>query len=310
MPVDKKKPSGLALDATAAPAASGASIEQDSDRVTLSLSSGAKATILLYGATVISWTINDRELLWLSEASALDGSKAVRGGIPLVFPVFGPPRAGTAVEALPQHGFARINKWNLLGRIEDEAGISVDLGLSSDSLDEDTKSKWPHSFGLIYSVKLTADTLETKMVVQNPDPSNSFDFNVLFHTYLRIPDVDKIGVQGLDSLTYRDKTLGGSEHPESAETIKITGETDRVYMNAPDKVTVLSDGAPLFTVTKLGLKDVVLWNPHTSSSKMGDWAPAEGYKNMVCVEAGSVASFQNLEAGAAWEGGVVHKAHL
>ncbi len=60
----------------------------DNSRVSASLPTGESVDILLYGATVISW--KDRagnEKLWLSDAAKLDGSKAVRGGIPLVFPV-------------------------------------------------------------------------------------------------------------------------------------------------------------------------------------------------------------------------------
>jgi hypothetical protein len=58
---------------------------------------GASAEILLYGATVISWkspgklssTLSER--LFVSSKAVLDGSKPVRGGIPVVFPCFGPP---------------------------------------------------------------------------------------------------------------------------------------------------------------------------------------------------------------------------
>lgn len=60
----------------------------DNARVSASLPTGESVSVLLYGATVISW--KDRaggEKLWVSDAAKLDGSKAVRGGIPLVFPV-------------------------------------------------------------------------------------------------------------------------------------------------------------------------------------------------------------------------------
>ncbi|KAK6340927.1 hypothetical protein TWF696_009240 [Orbilia brochopaga] len=316
---DKKKPPTLDVTAAETPS-SHATLTQSSDRVTLSHPSGASATILLYGATVISWTAHGREQLWLSTASALDGSRAVRGGIPLVFPVFGPPQAGTAAEKLPQHGFARTTRWELLGRTEAETAgdlnICVDFGLDSRSLDEETRAKWGGEFGLIYSVTLTSSTLETKMVVQNAGSGESaaFDFNVLFHTYLRVPDVEAIGIKGLNSLTYRDKTLGNTEHNESSTTLRITSQTDRVYRSAPDEIAIVDASAsdkPLFTVTKVGLKDVVIWNPHAEGAeKIADWQPKDGWKEMVCVEAGSVAEWQTLEAGATWEGGVVHKAHL
>ena len=47
----------------------------------------ARISVELFGATVISWKSNGHENLWLSTAAKLDGSKPVRGGIPVVFPV-------------------------------------------------------------------------------------------------------------------------------------------------------------------------------------------------------------------------------
>lgn len=41
--------------------------------------------IHLHGATVISWCSQGKELLFLSSKALLDGSKPIRGGIPLVF---------------------------------------------------------------------------------------------------------------------------------------------------------------------------------------------------------------------------------
>jgi glucose-6-phosphate 1-epimerase len=41
--------------------------------------------IHLHGATVISWSVEGKELLFLSSKALLDGSKPIRGGIPLVF---------------------------------------------------------------------------------------------------------------------------------------------------------------------------------------------------------------------------------
>ena len=63
-------------------------ISTDQGRVSARLPTGEAVDVLLHGATVISW--RDRagnEKLWLSDAAKLDGSKAVRGGIPIVFPV-------------------------------------------------------------------------------------------------------------------------------------------------------------------------------------------------------------------------------
>lgn len=64
------------------------SVEVSGSRVTATLLSGESVAVSLHGATVVSWrTADGVERLFLSEKSALDGSRPVRGGIPLVFPV-------------------------------------------------------------------------------------------------------------------------------------------------------------------------------------------------------------------------------
>lgn len=82
-----KKPAALATTPGLAPQPI-VDISSDNGRVNARLPTGESVEILLYGATIVSWKdTNGAEKLWLSEAAVLDGSKAVRGGIPLVFPV-------------------------------------------------------------------------------------------------------------------------------------------------------------------------------------------------------------------------------
>ena len=38
---------------------------------------------------------------------------------------------------------------------------------------------------------------------------------------------------------------------------------------------------------------------------MGDFAPDDGYKNMICVEAGAVGGWVKVEGGETWEGGQI-----
>jgi glucose-6-phosphate 1-epimerase len=82
-----KKPAALATTPGLAPQPI-VDISSDNSRVSAKLPTGESLDILLYGATIISWKdASGAEKLWLSESAKLDGSKAVRGGIPLVFPV-------------------------------------------------------------------------------------------------------------------------------------------------------------------------------------------------------------------------------
>ncbi len=55
------------------------------DVVELKNETGDTVKIHLHGATVISWCVQGKELLFLNYKAILDGSKPIRGGIPLVF---------------------------------------------------------------------------------------------------------------------------------------------------------------------------------------------------------------------------------
>jgi glucose-6-phosphate 1-epimerase len=92
---------------------------------------GASVEVLHYGATVISWKTGGVERLFVSSKAALDGSKPVRGGIPVVFPCFGAPTHAEHMK-LSQHGFARSEIWVFDSVVMDnEAGVSVRLSGSS-----------------------------------------------------------------------------------------------------------------------------------------------------------------------------------
>ena len=78
-----RKPSAISASGTGPQP----SVHADESKVTASLPTGESVEIYLYGATVTSWKTNNTELLWLSEGAVLDGTKAIRGGVPVVFPV-------------------------------------------------------------------------------------------------------------------------------------------------------------------------------------------------------------------------------
>jgi len=287
-------------------------ISHDAGRVSASLPTGESVDVLLYGATVISW--KDRagnERLWLSEVAKLDGSKAVRGGIPLVFPVFGQSPDHAATSKLPQHGFARTSTWELLGKSTSEStgmsdsSVKLDFGLSSASLSDEAKQLWPYTFSMIYSVTLSQEGLATSIVITN-DGEEAFESQVLLHTYLRIKDINTISVSGLEESTYLDKVDSAKPKTQSS-SISITQETDRVYTPSTDPshpIIVSAEGKEVYKVMRDGLRDVVVWNPWVDKAhSMADFEPKDGYKNMICIEAGSVRDWTKLEAGEAFEGG-------
>ncbi|KAL4885519.1 galactose mutarotase-like domain-containing protein [Aspergillus karnatakaensis] len=307
-----KKPTAIGITSTPPQP----TISLQNNIVQASLPTGESVTVNLYGATVTSWkTADGAEKLWLSDAAVLDGSKPIRGGIPVVFPVFGPPPQNHATTPLPQHGFARNSLWEFLGKSSSESSdrdnsgsddaVKLDFGLATSNLTPEFRSKWGYEFGLVYSVTLSREGLGTSLQVQNQG-KESFEFQVLLHTYFAIEDINSIRVKNLNGKTYIDKVQNASEHTESAPSIAFTSETDRVYKDLDPAVPlVISDNEKdLYSITREGLNDAVVWNPWIEKAKsMGDFSPDEGYKKMVCVEAGAVNGWQALEAGESWEGG-------
>lgn len=310
------RPQAINAPGAAAPGPS-VDISAGGGRVAARLPSGDSVDILLYGATVVSWKSNggDTENLWLSEKAALDGSKAVRGGVPVVFPVFGPPPPNHGTSSLPQHGFARTSRWEFLGKstsedAENPPSVKLDFGLYSSNLSEEARKAWPYDFGLVYSVTLGKDSLQTVMNVRN-EGSDVFEFQMLLHTYLGVKDISTTTIAGLLGVTYKDKVLSTTA-TETHHALSIGGEVDRVYASIPQRTTtVLEAGNPRFDVVRDNLDDTVIWNPWAEkAASMGDFAPKDGFKHMLCVEVGAVNGWQKLEPGDVFEGGQIIKSLL
>lgn len=68
-------------------------------------------------------------------------------------------------------------------------------------------------------------------------------------------------------------------------------------------MVVTEGGETAFSVVRDNLKDVVVWNPWTEKAAgIGDFAPKDGFKNMICIEAGAVRGWTALEPGDALDG--------
>ncbi len=258
--------------------------------------------ILSFGATVLSWTIKGEEQLWLSEGAKLDGSKAVRGGIPLVFPVFGKKDEGPTSN-LPQHGFARNSTWEFLGQVK-ENPPTIQFGLGPENVDEELIAKWPNNnFTLIYTIELTEESLKTTIDVENAD-NHPWEFNWLFHTYLRVKDVTDVLVSNFPGEICYDQLLKQT-YEEKLPVVHFMEEVDRIYQKIDDeKITqVVALGHPVHTLKREGLPDIVVWNPWIKKSEgMADFLPKDGYHNMVCIEPGYVHEFKTLQPGEKWTG--------
>src|SRR5437868_6675093 len=82
-------------------------------KVAVIATSQAEAKLYLQGAHLSEWTPRgQRPVLFVSSKSLYAPGKAIRGGIPVIFPWFGARSDG---KSGPAHGFARSMEWQIEG---------------------------------------------------------------------------------------------------------------------------------------------------------------------------------------------------
>lgn len=100
-----------------------------------------------------------------------------------------------------------------------------------------------------------------------------------------------------------DKVDAKKTKTETSGSVSITGETDRVYTPTKNPIEIYEGSTKSYSISRENLDDVVVWNPwDAKAASTADFAPKDGWKNMVCVEAGSVSGWQKLEVGDTFEG--------
>ena len=260
--------------------------------------SGAALEVYLHGATATSYTHAARELLFLSPRAAFDGRAPIRGGIPVVFPQFGPG-------ALPQHGFARTRAWRL-ARAGDGC---VELELRDDA---ETRALWPHAFRAALRFDFAGPALAATLRVENPAGAPPLAFDALLHAYLELGAGavaaggagSAVRVRGLGGAAFRPR--GGAPARQEEAELQLAGEVDRVYAApAADAVEVAGgrDGRAV-RVTRAAsvdgarvLSDVVVWNPAADRcATMADLS-ADSWTQFICIEPGRVANESVLPGG-------------
>ena len=278
-------------------AAENQTIDINNDEPIITLISDSKKSscqVHLHGATVTSWKVNDKERIFLSKKAICDKpGKGIRGGIPIVFPNFGPWACG------PQHGFARARKWKIVKKSDRSASFEL-------TENEESLKMWDHKFKLTYTVKVTDTKLLTTLEVKNCNDiadngtDKSFDFTTLLHTYFRVSDISNVALNGFKNCEYVDALQEKKILTENSDAVKISENVDSVYFKTNDEHTIIdhtSNPPTKINIRKTNLPDTVVWNPWIEKAKaMGDFDDEE-YKEMVCVEAGYVNERKVLAAG-------------
>jgi len=214
----------------------------------------------------------------------------VRGGVPVIFPQF--EKRGP----LPRHGLARTRHWELAeSRVGTDHAVAV-LRLVDDDA---TKAHWPHAFEAELTVSISGPRLDIELAVINTDQA-PLHFTAALHTYLRVADVNLVRLEGLSGLRYIDST-SGEEHLDFNQTLQVHGEVDRIYMRATQGL-LLRDQGRRVALESQGFDDVVVWNPGPEKCAAMPDMPAEGWREMLCVEAARITHPIDLPPGEEWAG--------
>lgn len=263
---------------------------------TTTLSAGGQSALVVhhFGAHVTSWkNAAGREMIYTSPTAIYDGSKAIRGGIPVCFPQFakkGPLR---------QHGFARNMMWSLDQAFEQKSGAAVRLVL--EDTDETRNSEWPHSFQLALIITLASDgnSIALDMSVTNKNTNGeAFSFTMALHSYFTC-DPQTTALDGFDGLSYEDNTETNlvSKTKSQAGKVGFGKEVDRVYFDAPDRIDLSTANLAVY---KKNMPEAVVWNPYVEKAAALSDMPDDGWKHFICIEPARVATPAVVEPNNIW----------
>jgi len=238
----------------------------------------------LHGAHVTSWKpAGAAEVLFVSAQSKWENGHAIRGGIPVCFPWFG----GKADDPnAPAHGFVRTKAWRLESIAQVGGAVTVSMFTESN---EDTKRCWPVEFRLVHRVTFGFE-LNLELVVTNTGKT-PLRFEEALHAYHRVGNIENTRLLGLDAVHYFDKTDSHRKKIQHGE-IAITSETDRVYLNTADEITLEDPVLHRRTrFTKENSLTTVVWNPWVEKARsLSDFADDE-WRQMICIETSNVSDF-------------------
>lgn len=266
------------------------------DTLVLTAADGAHAELYLAGAHLTSWVpAGAAEQLFVSARSAYTPGTAIRGGVPVIFPQFGPG-------PIPRHGFARTSTWEVAAAGESPTGAARATLALRDS--ETTRRVWPFAFEAQLGVELLGQTITVSLGIGNPGPA-PLTFTAALHTYVAVADIARATVEGLAGVPYRDQTRGNASVVDEAPGLTFEREVDRLYVRTPRELRLHDGRGPDARVVAIhadGFPDAVVWNPWAEKARALDDLADDEYQRFVCIEAAAAAEPVVVALGARWTG--------
>ena len=227
-----------------------------SDLPCLKLQYGAaSAVISLYGAQLLSYQPTaENEVLWLSPKAQWRNQQAIRGGVPVCWPWFGPASAIFNPQniSLPNHGLVRTKLWQVSSQQSSADSVCVTLTITVQDL--------PHvqgSASLQLCVTLN-DSLTLTLSCDSGMPQQA-----ALHSYFKVGTIESAVVRPLPGV-YQDK-LSNSMVKNAETALKINAEVDRIYPQSANQLR-LDSALGSLSINQAGHDATVVWNPWQEKS--------------------------------------------
>lgn len=263
-------------------------------RVILHHPSGARAEIHLWGATLTHWSRASSPLneFWMDAGNRFGADGPIRGGIPLVYPWFGPH---PTLPHYPRHGYARITAATIVP--DPATSPPRQLPIPEPTPDQHCLVlTWTFPEGghpgyptnlpatqLALEIRLAAEELTLIYAVRN-EGHRPLSCEMLLHPYFLLGSPLTARVLGLEQCSFTDKNAGGARG-----TIPAEGQG---FSPAPDRIVDFSHTSPLtlhrpplapLVLHPQGQTAMVLWNSGPRPGGGPETAPP-----FACVEPGKV----------------------
>jgi glucose-6-phosphate 1-epimerase len=208
----------------------------------------------------------------------MNSGKAIRGGIPVIFPWFGARSDG---KEGPMHGFARLSEWTVEST-HFSPDNEVTIVLSLDPTDF-ARSLGYDQFHAAVQFHI-GDHLNTTLEITNHG-QQPLVFEDALHTYYAVGDAQQVTVEGLQGTTYLDKVTNFTRKTQTDKLLAFHSMVDQVHLSTAAPLTIHDPAWKRdIRIEKHGSNTTVTWNPWAESTAKSTELEPDAWKNFVCVE--------------------------
>ena len=256
----------------------------------ITLPNGDSVRVSDFGAQVLSWRSRGHERMFCSERAVVDGSAAIRCGVPECFTQF------NARGPLPKHGLARRTTWQY--QSAEVQGEAITARWQWDAA-APLHTDFPHALRAELAVTLSADQLQITLSATNTGDT-AFAFTGALHTYLVVQGADMAALHGLEGAAFWDAAKGFAPAVQQG-AVALGEEVDRVYARSSQPLELCDAAGRLCISQDAAWPETVVWNPGPALCiSLGDMQPTD-WMRMLCVEAAAINQPVALHPGQHWQ---------